>query len=353
MPAYPESASNNSPQGKHRQHKILVCGVNWIGDSIMSMPALQAFRRAHLSDQIDLLVKSSVAPLWKIHRTPDHLHVLHEGLAGTLRTAWSLKSRRYEKAYILPRSFRSALVPFLAGIPERIGMPGHSRDFLLTGTVIPILQPGRTHQAYEYMDLLFGPGKMHDLPHPEIALNARDLKKARVLVSATARPLIGLMPGAARGPSKRWPAGHFAQTARRLIQDHGYDAVVLGGKAEADICRETVKAIGGKALNVAGLTTLPESMALLSLLSLLIANDSGGMHMAAAVGTPVVAVYGATDPGITGPLGSHHRIVQSDGAKSRDIKRNSAAAQKALEAITPEQVCGEALKALAGDFQSP
>ena len=147
MPASHASASNSGG-------RILVCGVNWIGDSVMSMPALQAFRRANPAAQITLLVKPSLVPLWTLHAGFDRILPLREGVVGTLRTVSAARRLRFDRAFILPHSFRSAVVPWLAGVPTRTGLPGHWRDFMLTEVVRPMGRPGRNHQAYEYMDLL-------------------------------------------------------------------------------------------------------------------------------------------------------------------------------------------------------
>ncbi len=330
---------------------ILICGVNWIGDTVMSMPAIQAFRGLHPSARIALLIKPALRPLWSLHDVPDDVIDIQPGAIGTLRTAARVRERGpFARAYILPHSIRSALIPRLAGVPERIGMPGHFRDPLLTEVIPPAGGPGRDHQVYEYLDLLTPEERGKPWTPPRLQVPDDERALAEELVRDLNRPLVALIPGAARGPSKQWPAEHFVALGQRLSKERACGIMVLGAPAERDLCGAIADAIGASARNLAGRTEFTQWAALLQIARLVVANDSGGMHVAAALGAPVLALYGVTDPTKTGPLSSRARVLQQADSGHRDVARASEAARNALAAITPQEAYDVALDLLdAGD----
>jgi heptosyltransferase II len=339
MHASRASASNNS-------ERILICGVNWIGDSVMSMPALHAFRKANPSAHITILVKPALVPLWKLDAVFDGILQLRPGILGTLKASAAVRRLRFDKVFILPHSFRSAVVPWLAGVPVRVGMPGHWRDFMLTEVVWPLQRPGRFHQAYEYLELLTPTAADAELLPPHLELPADALAAAQARIAPAAEPRVALIPGAARGPAKQWPREHFIELGRMLAEKKKCGIVVLGISREAALCEEVAKGIGPSAINLAGHTGLAEWIATLKACDLVVANDSGGMHLAAAVGTPVVALYGITDPSKTGPLGKVCRVLQNSDVRARDIPRDSPEARASLAAIHPDQAYSAAIECL-------
>lgn len=314
---------------------VVICGLNWVGDSIMAMPALQAFAASRPDAAVVAVVKPGVAALWRMHPAVAATVELGPGLNGALGAAGTLRSTGAQVAYVLPHSFRSALAPFAAGIPERIGLPGHARDFLLTRVVRPAPRQGREHQAYEYLDLL---APMAD-GLPAVSLTPPPDAERRAAEWMGPGRWVGLLPGAARGPSKQWPVGRFAEVGRRLVRSHAdVQVVVLGARGEQGLCREVEAAIGSNRVpNLAGRTTFSEWAAALRRCAVVVANDSGGMHLSVAVGTPVVALFGITDPAKTGPLGAC-RILQRGGERSRDVPRDSRRAREQLAAIEPAEV---------------
>ncbi|MBU0679040.1 MAG: lipopolysaccharide heptosyltransferase II [Verrucomicrobia bacterium] len=318
--------------------RVLICGVNWIGDTIMSMPAIQEFRRRHPEDHLALLVKPGLRGLWELHAAPDEILSLESCTGGMFRTVRSVREKAFNTAYVLPHSFRSSLIPLLARIPVRVGMPGHSRDWMLTDIVAPRGGEGREHQAYEYYDLLFPAAASASCEPPELSLPDELLATVKAKVPETAGRCVALLPGAARGPSKQWPEEHFIEAGRRLAALPDCTVLVCGSPAEREACDRIAAEIGARAVSVAGRTNLREWAGLLSLCSLVVCNDSGGMHIAAAVGTPVVAVFGTTDPAKTGPLTDRCRILQYSNSKSRDIGRDSKDARLALASVRPEEV---------------
>lgn len=330
-----------------KNESILIIGLNWIGDAVMSMPALQIYRLEHPDAEIVLLVKPGLVPLWEMHSAPDRILMQN----GSFQTVRRLRRSVYGRAFIFPNSFRSAYLPFAAGVPRRIGPRGHWRRLLLTECI----RLGGGHQQFEYMNIL---GVQGEPPPPRLQVSHdafRSLERklhhltnigrsmTAVLQALEAeradgsRPVVTLLPGAARGPSKRWPAEHFIALARRLWKELDAVVVLSGGPDDAAACAQIAAAAGDDVLNLAGQTTLKEWAALLKISDCVVANDSGGMHLAAALGTPVAAIYGQTDPKKTGPLG-RHIVLQKSDMQNRRIRRNSEAARHALEGVMPDEV---------------
>jgi len=321
---------------------ILLYGLNWLGDSVMAMPALRRLIDTHPANRFTMLVKPTLQPLWQMFPGLANVRPLRSGLRGLAQTVLQLRREHWHAAYVLQHSSRSAITTTCAGIPDRIGTRGHELWPLLTRAV-PLPPDPHHHQSLEYaslFDISFN-GVQPMPPRLEIP---REAEQAANAVVDGPGPLLALIPGAARGPSKRWPSRAFAAAGRRLAEETGARCVILGSSGDSAICRSTCDAIGPPAIDLAGRTTLPELAALLRRCRVAITNDSGGMHLAAAMGTPVVAVFGMTDPRRTGPLGSGHRIVCAEGFRpSRNIRRNSTKARRALESIAPERVVREAL----------
>lgn len=317
---------------------VLICGVNWIGDAIMTMPALQVFRARYPDCRVYLLVKPALVPLWRMHAAPDEIWPLEPGARGIWRAARRARAAGIARSYALPHSIRSALPPALAGIPDRRGLPGPFRRWLAPGIVRPRLAPGREHQVFEYLDLLT-PGETTPPPPPALVPGPDARATVRRLLGDERSAWIGLIPGAARGPSKRWPIERFSEVGRRLAADRFGRIAVFGAAAEAELCSAVASQIGPEARSFAGQTRLDEWAALLQACRLVIANDSGGAHLAAAVGTPVVVIFGLTDPRRTAPYRARGRVLQPPGvAGRRDIAREDGRARAALAAISADEV---------------
>jgi len=319
--------------------RILICGLNWLGDGVMSMPAIQAFKARYPSTEIRMLVKPGQASLWRMHPAVASVEVVEAGLVGVFRSARRLRGgNRPRAAYILPNSFRSALIPFLGLVPERVGLAGHQRVWMLT-RVTSLSEPAqRGHQLLEYFDILGLDRREGDSVMPTLVIPPTVRAESDALLGTADTPLIGLIPGAARGPSKRWPAESFADVGRRLTE-RGARVAVFGTEAESGICRRVAEGVGPVCVNLCGRTSLPSLAACLSRCRVVVTNDSGGMHLAATVGARVVAVYGLTDPEKTGPIGDGHAVVTAPGARrSRRISRSDRDSQAVLRSITPDLV---------------
>lgn len=309
-----------------KNERILVVGLNWIGDAIMSMPAMQACRVENPDAHIALLVKPYLKPLWEMHSAPDEVLCIEK----TLPTIRKLREGKFSRAYILPNSFRSAFLPAAAGIRERVGLSAAGRNLLLS-RIVPV---SGGHQSNEYFPVLAPQsGLAHEFPRLNIPTAAVSTIKDKL---AGEGAFITLMPGAARGESKMWPLDHFEALGKQILSETDFRIVFAGGPADAPACEKLANALGDRTVSLAGKTGLQEWAALLGMSAAAVANDSGGMHLAAAVGTPVIGIFGVTDPAKTAPLAETFRVLQNSKIRSRDIARNSAAASDALASILPD-----------------
>lgn len=337
-------ASRESASVERAGAAVLIVGVNWLGDSIMTMPAIQAWRRINPTARLVMLVKPKLKDLWTLHPAVDEVWACPPGSRALAAMVRSVRGAAFTTAFILPHSFRSTLVPFLARVPRRIGAPGHGRDWMLTNVTPP--RPGATtkHQCLEYMSIL---GTADTDEPPRLRLTPDLAARAKALLHSPAKQWIAVMPGAAYGPAKRWPTDRFAAAAKLLKDRLQCNIVAIGSAGERELCAAVTRAAGPDALNLAGETTLPDLAAVLEQCRLALTNDSGGMHLATAMGVPVTAVFGITDPARTGPLGTAVRILQASAFRSRDIRRDSPEARASLLRVTPEQVAAAAVELVA------
>lgn len=316
---------------------MLVVSVSWLGDGIMAMPALSALRQRLPRAHISVLAKPSVLPLWSLFTGIDAVLPLKKGFWGMLDTISLVRNGRFDFAYVLPNSFRSALIPWLAGVPGRRGLSGQGRGWMLTESVSLSVAARSGHQSLEMMEILHV--KPEDLASPPfLKVPEADCERARPRIPA-GLSCVAFFPGAAYGPSKRWPAARFAAVGRKLLAERGHGVLILGGKADKPVCDEVAAGIGPGVINLAGDTDLIELAALLGRCKAALSNDSGGMHLAAGLGLPVVGIFGLTDPGKTGPVGKQSQVLCAEGvACRRDIHRDSEEARAAMESITVERV---------------
>ena len=302
--------------------RLLVRATNWIGDAVMSIPALREIRRVHPGWQITILARPWVAELYSREEFCDDVQLFrsdgeHGGLLGRERLARQIGAGSYDRAILLQNAFEAAWIAWRAGIPDRIGYNRDGRGLLLTRR-IPVPRPGevRPHQRFYYLELLRRAGLIDRIPDDSSArLGAlEDLRRrGREQWHRRGRPAgpwIGLSPGAAFGSAKRWLPERFAAAARELSRDLGAYVAVFGSASETSVANEVARRAGGRTSSLAGQTSLAEFLELASTCTLFLTNDSGSMHAATALGVPTVAVFGATDPDATGPAAPWARIVR-------------------------------------------
>src|ERR1043165_8521459 len=308
--------------------KILVRGVNWLGDAVMSMAAVQRLHEALPQDSITLLTDEKLSELWSAQPAVSQVMGFRKG-EGVLSVARRLRAERFDVALIFPNSFRSALEVFLAGIPVRVGYEGNMRGLLLTkavrrrsgsvkmhkrsdaeiqaligrGKAEPLTVLSEGHHIFDYQHLAKELGASTkplspriDIPESEIEVFAKKLG----LETDHRSPVVGLNPGAEYGPAKRWPTDHFVRAGREIIRQTGAIVLIFGGAADQEITVAIAQGIssgmdksaGARVIDLAGRTSLRELCAGMALCRVVLTNDTGPMHLAAAVGASVVVVFG-------------------------------------------------------------
>jgi heptosyltransferase II len=332
--------------------RILVCVPNWLGDSVMAMPAIQELRARHPAAEIHVLAKPSVAPLWTLHGVADEVLTLPPGSRATYDVARALRARRYTHAYVMPRALRAALIPWIGRVPVRIGRPRALDQILFTNLVPLPDEIAPLHQAYDYLQLLAPDVTASTpLPAPALPISPTHVGFLEGLSGTTSHTWYGLLPGAARGPSKQWPADRFVSLGKMIASELGGRVLLLGTPSEKELCAEIAQGIGPRATDYSGKVKLAELPALMAACTAIVCNDSGGMHLAAASSVPVVAIFGITDPTKTGPLGPRSRVLQRSEIRSRKVPRTSKRAIEALRRITPEMVL-DALRSVHAEGES-
>ncbi len=343
MPASPESVTNNKFDGARR---ILVVSLSWLGDCIMAMPAMSALRKRLPHAHITVLAKPAVFPLWTLFPGIDSVLPLEKGFEGMMSTVQLVKMDQFDFVYILPHSFRSAWIPWLARVPGRRGTFGHARCWMLTERVKLSEAARLGHQSLEIAEILHVPSAQLESP-PFLHVSVADRERACSRLSGHPR-CVAFFPGAAYGPAKRWAPERFAAVGRQLIAERGCRILVLGGKADKPICDVVATGIGEGALNLAGETDLVELVSLLGLCQAVVSNDSGGMHLAAALGVGVVGIFGVTDPVKTAPVGPRSVVLCAEGVnRARDLARDSVEARTAMDSIQVDTVYQAVLRLMA------
>jgi len=289
--------------------RLLVRVPNWVGDVIHSLPALVALRARFPGAELTVLARGEAGSVLSHHPAVDRV-VTYQAARGLnqlrrLReTACRLRGESYDLAVLLPNSFESAWLIRWAGIPRRYGFDTDGRSWLLTDPQPCSVETRRLHQADYYLALLTGLGITSRRNWQQLEPTATERATAMEQLAGSGwkrGPLIALCPGAGFGSAKRWPLERYLSLARRLAESHDATLMILGGPAERPMGGALIATLGERGIDLTGRTTLREALALLSMASVAVSNDSGLLHLAAAAGTPAVALFGPTDPHRTGP----------------------------------------------------
>ncbi len=341
--------------------KILVRATNWVGDAVMSVPALQALRRHFPEAHIAILARPWVADLYGREPFCDEVIPYSpprgwRGLAEKWTLARALREHRFECAILLPNAFEAAALARLAGIPVRIGYARESRGWLLSHA-IPTPDNGETpaHQRFYYLELLKRAGLIQkDSGDGPIRLSgtgaAARLGRLRFQEAAMTGSVIGVSPGAAYGGAKRWLPERFAAAAVHVARERRASVALFGSKEEFSICqsvREAVEAAGLQSINFAGATSLADFIELAAACEVFLTNDSGPMHIASALGVPTIAVFGATDDLATGPTGEHTRVIRVPVDCSPCLLRECPIDHRCMTSVSAEMVAQAALDLVA------
>jgi len=322
--------------------RVCVRATNWLGDAVMSLPAIRAIRRVFPHAHLAVIARPWVADLYSRESAIDCVipYTARKGLRAKREFAARLRAERFDGAILLQNAFDAAFIAWLAGIPERIGYSRDARRFLLT-RAIAVPEPGDIprHERFYYLELLRRAGMMERLPAEDaIRLDgidaARQAGEAQLSALGIAGPVIGISPGAAYGNAKRWLPERFVESARSLP---GYTVLIFGAPAERELCQSIAGQIPN-ARNLAGATTLREFIDLAAACRLFLTNDSGAMHVASALGVPTVAIFGATDDTTTGPTGALARVVREHAECSPCLLRECPIDHRCMTAVTAQRV---------------
>lgn len=322
--------------------KILIRATNWVGDAIMALPALRAVRTRFPNAEITILARPYVAAIYENQEVCDNTMFVENkrDIVGELR------AQKYDVALLFQNAFEAAWIAWRAGIPERIGYARDGRSVLLTKAV-PVPKPGEisAHEQYYYLELLRRSGWLDSLPEESfIKLNVPAENRERAeefLLSAGVRRdsfRIAIGAGASYGSAKCWPPDRFAELANRLQMQTQADVILFGTSAEAAVSSAIAAGMHRSPIDLTGKTSINDLPALLSQCHLFIGNDSGAMHVAAAVSLPVVAVFGPTDPFGTAPVTPRCSVLQEKPYCSPCFLRRCPTDHRCMTRVTPDAV---------------
>jgi len=377
--------NSHPPSSTLHPRRILVRGVNWLGDAVMTTPALLRLREKFPDAHIALLTPEKLADLWVNHPAVDGTIPFASG-ENLFGVAKKLEPANFDLALVLPNSPRSALEVFLARIPQRIGYARPWRNFFLTQTVASrpeavkmhkrsaaeinhlvaadvnrqqtpvsrVLTNTATgaHQIHEYLHLVaaLGANPAPLAPHLFVTPEEVEATRKKFGLEGISGPVFGLNPGAEYGPAKRWPVERFIAAAQQIQSKTNCLWLLFGGKNDEATTTQIQSATGNRqsAINLAGQTTLRELMALLKLCRVVLTNDTGPMHVAAALGTPVVPLFGSTSPELTGPGlpgDPRHHLLKSNAVCSPCFLRECPIDFRCMKGIEVERVVEAVLAA--------
>jgi len=329
--------------------RIIVRVPNWIGDAVLSTPALAFLRKIYPDAHIAILTKEWAKDVFKANPSIDEIMTLNKSL---LRASMEVRQKRFDSGLLFPDSFSSALLFFIAGIPQRMGYPTDGRYLLLNRRIRRSRDFKKEHQVMYFLRLVQALGHKSICFESSSDINlvwmVTDEERKRtdtilkeVGLFSDRDVLVGINPGAAFGPAKRWFTDRYAKLADELVKRYNVKVIIFGGPQDCDITGEVASLMKSSSINLAGKITLRELAAIIARCNVFITNDTGPMHIAAAVGTKVVAIFGSTDPVRTSPWGEGHIIVKKEVECSPCLKpfclRND---YKCLDMITVEDVLG-------------
>jgi heptosyltransferase-2 len=365
-----------------KPEKILVRGTNWLGDAVMTTPALLRLREKFPGAHITILTPEKLRDLWLNHPAIDEIISIKTGEL-LLSVSRKLREHEFDLALVLPNSPRSAMEVWFGMIPQRIGYARPWRNFFLTQTAAPrvgamkmrkcsvgeikkliaenpesrIQNPEilkSAHQIFEYLHLTAALGANPKPLSPQLFVATEEIEAARKFfeLEKISQPIFGLNPGAEYGPAKRWPVERFIAAAKEIQQRTNCVWILFGGKSDLQLTLQIESAIRNPQsaiFNLAGKTSLRELMALLKLCRVLLTNDTGPMHAAAALGVPVVAIFGSTSPELTGPVfSSNATILKSDAPCSPCFRRECPIDFRCMNGISVESIVVAVVKSLNG-----
>jgi heptosyltransferase II len=349
------------PIDKSKIRRILIRATNWVGDAVMSMPAFEAVSENFPESHITVLARPWVAPLYESHPAANEVIPYKRGYgywedsSEFLKVIRTLRALRFDMAVLFQNAFEAALIARLAGIKIRVGYNTDGRGFLLSHSVVRGKEVLKLHQVEYYLTFLRALGWEAPTRDPGLRASPESVTRTRSLLFSKGIEdhdlLVGLSPGAAYGPAKRWPVERFAAIGDRAIREWGAKVVVIGTEKEKELGETLISATAPGAVNFCGITGLGDALALIKRCRLFVSNDSGLMHVAAALKVPMVAIFGSTDPVATGPRGKNARVVKQDMECSPCLKPECPVGYRCLLAVQPDDVWREMEKLRAESLE--
>jgi heptosyltransferase-2 len=331
--------------------KILVRVPNWVGDAVMTIPALEVIRRAHASAEIAILARPAVADLYRDQPFANKIVEYdssgrHKGWRGREKLAAELSNEKFDLAILLQNAFEAAWLAWRAGIPQRVGFARDGRGPLLTK---PIRVPGENeiprHESHYYLELIRRAGWLESRGEIapirlQVPSAAREAAQASLSRSGARKDAwrCAIAPGASYGAAKCWPPERFAALADRLISECGADVILFGTPSEKEMATRIRSAMKCNAISLVGQTSIRDLAAFFSACSLFIGNDSGAMHVAAAVGLPVIGIFGPTDPEGTAPLTPQFTLIRKPVSCSPCFLRSCPVDHRCMTRISVDAV---------------
>lgn len=325
-------------------HKILIRGTNWIGDAVMTLPAMTSIRETYPQAHIAVLVKPLVADIYRPFSGADEIITYEKKFdtpTGVLRLARKLKKENFDLAILLQNAIEAAIIALAAGIPRRAGYDSDGRGLLLTHRVRRTEEIKKVHQVDYYLEMVKALGclEVNREMHLETKIKNSDVEDVlRKYLPGSEKTLIGIAPGATYGAAKRWFPERFAQVADRLADRYSLQGMLLGGKGDDEPAQKVQKKAKSTLINLAGKTSLKEAIHLISRCRLFISNDSGLMHIAGALNIPTIAIFGSTNPVTTSPMGEKSIIVRKEVPCSPCLKKNCPTDFRCMDLISVEDV---------------
>ena len=327
--------------GHHELKRILVRGTNWIGDAVMTTPALNALRSHYPNAEIVMLANPLVAELFQFHPSVDRVIIYdrkgyHRGVAGFIRMIKEIRCNHFDAAILFQNAIEAALLAICSGVPRRAGYTTDGRRLLLNYPVTVTAADKLMHHTDYYCQLLQRLGVNDGDAQLCLACTEDEqLWAASVLESDN---VIAINPGAAYGSAKRWLPERFAEVADTLASRYGAKIVLTGGPSEKEIGCDIAAAMSAPSINMVGKTSVRQMMALLAHSRLLVSNDSGPMHVASAFSVPIVAVFGSTDHTTTCPASQNVKIVRKQTDCAPCLLRQCPTDHRCMTAITTDDV---------------
>lgn len=331
---------------------ILIRGTNWIGDAILTIPAVESIRKTYPQAHLAVLAKPWVADIYRLFTRIDEVIIYkpeYDNVPGVLRLAQALKKRQFDLAILLQNAIEAAIIALAAGIPRRAGYNSDGRGILLTHSVRRNREIKKMHQTDYYLEMVkaLGCAAVDREMHLEAKISRDEAQQIiQKYIAAPQNKIIGIAPGATYGPAKRWFPARFAAVADNISRIFPGNIVLLGGPADTDTAEEVRRLSQAKLINLAGKTSLAEAVHLISQCRLFLSNDSGLMHVAGALNIPTIAIFGSTNPATTSPIGSRSVVIRREVSCSPCLKETCPDDFRCMELITVEDVWQAAQKIL-------